>query len=295
LMPRAPGTTMPALCMRSGGSMREKPENLYCTFCGKAPREVRKLIAGPRVCICDECIKKCNDIIAEEAMKPAREDPPRQREKPSSPALCCSFCGRQQHEVQRLIAGPSVYICDECIGLCNDIIAEDIDRAETAAAPLATLPQNARALIAGVLNRGVPAAARIRAVLQERVTEDSVNRVADGEPRNERIRGPWHFAGDWNDLHDLVKAASEENESDAADGLAARSSGASSGGSADIPTWVPPIVERLSGTLEVLDVLARRIAEPSLEDLRPSLDLAREKLREARELLLAGRPDSPIG
>ena len=275
--------------------MREKPENLCCTFCGKATREVRKLIAGPRVCICDECIKKCNDIIAQEAMKPAREDQPRRRAEPSSPELRCSFCGKQQHKVQRLIAGPWTYICDECIGLCNDIIAEDLDGAETATAPLATLPQSARALIAGVLKRGVPAAARIRAVLKERVTEDGVNRVADGEPRNERIWGPWHLAGDWNDLHELVKLASEENDSDADDGLPARSSGAPSGGSADIPRWVPPIVERLSGTLEVLDVLARRIDEPGVEDLRPSLDLAREKLREARELLLAGRAESPTG
>ena len=40
--------------------------------------------------------------------------------------LCCSFCGKSQKEVKKLIAGPTVYICDECIGLCNDIIAEEI-------------------------------------------------------------------------------------------------------------------------------------------------------------------------
>jgi ATP-dependent Clp protease ATP-binding subunit ClpX len=38
------------------------------------------------------------------------------------------FCGKSQKEVKKLIAGPTVYICDECIGLCNDIIAEEIDR-----------------------------------------------------------------------------------------------------------------------------------------------------------------------
>ncbi len=42
--------------------------------------------------------------------------------------LCCSFCGKSQKEVKKLIAGPSVYICDECISLCNDIIAEEVDR-----------------------------------------------------------------------------------------------------------------------------------------------------------------------
>ena len=42
--------------------------------------------------------------------------------------LCCSFCGKSQKEVKKLIAGPTVYICDECIGLCNDIIAEEIEK-----------------------------------------------------------------------------------------------------------------------------------------------------------------------
>ncbi|MFO7155700.1 MAG: ATP-dependent Clp protease ATP-binding subunit ClpX [Pseudomonadota bacterium] len=44
-----------------------------------------------------------------------------------SHTLCCSFCGKSQKEVKKLIAGPTVYICDECIGLCNDIIAEEIE------------------------------------------------------------------------------------------------------------------------------------------------------------------------
>ena len=42
--------------------------------------------------------------------------------------LYCSFCGKSQHEVRKLIAGPSVFICDECVDLCNDIIREDISK-----------------------------------------------------------------------------------------------------------------------------------------------------------------------
>jgi ATP-dependent Clp protease ATP-binding subunit ClpX len=42
------------------------------------------------------------------------------------PTLSCSFCGKSQKEVRKLIAGPTVYICDECISLCNDIIAEEL-------------------------------------------------------------------------------------------------------------------------------------------------------------------------
>ncbi|HXF74907.1 MAG TPA: ATP-dependent Clp protease ATP-binding subunit ClpX [Methylomirabilota bacterium] len=45
--------------------------------------------------------------------------------------LVCSFCGKSQDEVRKLIAGPTVYICDECIDLCNDIIAEECDHDDT--------------------------------------------------------------------------------------------------------------------------------------------------------------------
>jgi len=44
--------------------------------------------------------------------------------------LYCSFCGKSQHEVRKLIAGPSVFVCDECVDLCNDIIREDSKKNE---------------------------------------------------------------------------------------------------------------------------------------------------------------------
>jgi ATP-dependent Clp protease ATP-binding subunit ClpX len=45
----------------------------------------------------------------------------------SAKILYCSFCGKSQHEVRKLIAGPSVFICDECVELCNDIIREELE------------------------------------------------------------------------------------------------------------------------------------------------------------------------
>lgn len=54
------------------------------------------------------------------------------RKETTSGLLRCSFCGKSQNEVKKLIAGPGVYICDECIELCNDIIAEERDREESA-------------------------------------------------------------------------------------------------------------------------------------------------------------------
>ena len=54
----------------------------------------------------------------------------RRRDDHSNGNLSCSFCGKGQREVKKLIAGPGVYICDECIGLCNDIIAEEVEKDE---------------------------------------------------------------------------------------------------------------------------------------------------------------------
>jgi ATP-dependent Clp protease ATP-binding subunit ClpX len=50
-----------------------------------------------------------------------------------SKLLYCSFCGKSQHEVRKLIAGPSVFICDECVDLCNDIIREEVQESNAGA------------------------------------------------------------------------------------------------------------------------------------------------------------------
>jgi ATP-dependent Clp protease ATP-binding subunit ClpX len=65
--------------------------------------------------------------------------------------LYCSFCGKSQHEVRKLIAGPSVFICDECVELCNDIIREEMQ--EKTASGSSKLPKPAE--INGVLDEYV--------------------------------------------------------------------------------------------------------------------------------------------
>ena len=75
--------------------------------------------------------------------------------------LYCSFCGKSQHEVKKLIAGPSVFICDECIELCNDIIRDEI-----AAEP------------AGASKRELPAPKEIRELLDQYVIgQDSAKKI----------------------------------------------------------------------------------------------------------------------
>ena len=71
-----------------------------------------------------------------------------------SDLLKCSFCGKSQKQVKKLIAGPGVYICDECIDLCNEIIEEELS--ETAELKLDELPKPAEIY-------GVPRRVRRRA------------------------------------------------------------------------------------------------------------------------------------
>ena len=62
--------------------------------------------------------------------------------------LFCSFCGKNQNEVRKLIAGPSVYICNECIDLCNDIIQEEINESsETKEAEPFPVPKEIKATL----------------------------------------------------------------------------------------------------------------------------------------------------
>lgn len=63
------------------------------------------------------------------------------RRETSQHQLTCSFCGKSQDEVKKLIAGPAVYICDECIELCNDIIAEEIRMEDALGPDVSKLPR----------------------------------------------------------------------------------------------------------------------------------------------------------
>lgn len=81
---------------------------------------------------------------------------------PNEKPLYCSFCGKSQHETRKLIAGPSVYICDECIDLCNDIIQ---DETEQAAPGMATGDLPIPSEISAILDQYVIGQSRAKKIL----------------------------------------------------------------------------------------------------------------------------------
>ncbi len=104
--------------------------------------------------------------------------------------LSCSFCGKSQKEVKKLIAGPTVYICDECIGLCNDIIAEEIEKEEHPAGGKLVIPRPAE--IKAILDQYVVGQDRAKKILSVAVHNhykriNSKNGVDDVEIQKSNI------------------------------------------------------------------------------------------------------------
>ena len=93
---------------------------LACSFCGKKQSEVSKLIAGPSVFICNDCIGDCDEAIAN--VEPTGNITIIIRETSET----CSFCGRKPDEVERIVGVPTSRICNQCIKICKDILSNDV-------------------------------------------------------------------------------------------------------------------------------------------------------------------------
>jgi hypothetical protein len=107
---------------------QEPTAQRVCSFCGREQRQVRKLVAGPGVYICDPCIMAAVGVTASGR---AAKDPTLQP-VPGSSQLLCSFCGKARTEVQALVSAPPgdehepPTICGECLGLCGEILSEQL-------------------------------------------------------------------------------------------------------------------------------------------------------------------------
>jgi ClpX C4-type zinc finger len=104
-----------------------------CSFCGRSHEECAKLIAGPGVFICERCVAQANRLRAGVAVE-GRAEEPMLLEAPGS-EVRCSFCGKEARQVEHLVAGgaaaapgvisgPAARICDQCLNLCLEILAE---------------------------------------------------------------------------------------------------------------------------------------------------------------------------
>lgn len=107
---------------KDAGSLRS------CSFCGREQRQVRKLVAGPGVYICDPCILSAVGVSnSGRASNDAMLHP-----IPPKADLRCSFCGKDRASLKALVGGPaserkaSPTICDECLGLCGEILSEEL-------------------------------------------------------------------------------------------------------------------------------------------------------------------------
>lgn len=86
------------------GKINEPVDDLLCSFCGKSQNEVRKLIAGPSVYICDECIQLCNEIVAEENDQDGNEDGPGNLLKPSETKEALDQYVVEQEQAKKILS-----------------------------------------------------------------------------------------------------------------------------------------------------------------------------------------------
>jgi hypothetical protein len=101
---------------------------LQCSFCGKQQKQVRKLIAGPGVYVCNECVERADRVIAtgEPATTPLSVMTSVGDDNKYGAPVKCSFCGKRRHQVAGLAAAAQIAICSECLALCREIIIDGL-------------------------------------------------------------------------------------------------------------------------------------------------------------------------
>ena len=112
--------------------VRPDPMLLVCTFCGKDQKQVKKLIAGPSVYICDGCIDLAKSVLGDG--QPVTTEIAELTAGPvDEPRVQCSFCGKCRDQVAGLMVSSvqterkaPATICSECLDLCTEIVTEEL-------------------------------------------------------------------------------------------------------------------------------------------------------------------------
>lgn len=100
---------------------RKAGRDAVCTFCGRLPGEVSKLIAGPEVYICDACVARAEQVLADSAASTGALSLAREGARTR-----CSFCGKRRGDDRALLVGAAANICAECLRLCREILRDRV-------------------------------------------------------------------------------------------------------------------------------------------------------------------------
>ncbi len=99
---------------------------LSCSFCGKHQKQVKKLIAGPGVYICDGCVDLVHAVFAATGGAVSTPIATIAQLAAADGAEQCSFCGKRREQVAAMASTGHALICNECLGLCDEIISEEL-------------------------------------------------------------------------------------------------------------------------------------------------------------------------
>jgi len=96
---------------------RNNPRDAVCTWCGRPPSEVSKLVAGPNVFICDGCLTRCEHTLEAQSAASGTHH----RAKAGARGRC-AFCARRGGRSRTVVEGPTASICDECMRLSRQFM-----------------------------------------------------------------------------------------------------------------------------------------------------------------------------
>jgi ATP-dependent protease Clp ATPase subunit len=103
---------------------------LSCSFCGKTQKQVKKLIAGPSVYVCDRCMRRAQAVIAQPGRTASTPTATIEQVRAETLAAQCSFCGKHRYQVAAMASAGDARICDECLELCDEIISEELGESD---------------------------------------------------------------------------------------------------------------------------------------------------------------------
>jgi ClpX C4-type zinc finger len=114
------------LLARYSGRVPGSGDLLACSFCGKNQKQVKKLIAGPGVYICDLSIRDVHAVIAEPGRTASTPIATIYQVSDEGGAEQCSFCGKPRDQVAAMASAGDARICNECLVLCDEILSEEL-------------------------------------------------------------------------------------------------------------------------------------------------------------------------